>query len=112
MSENDNFANFDVSASIKQGLTEMLEHAQGKRKLNSRIVKCADTYPYSAREVREIRNNLNMTKPVFANILGVSLRTVDAWEKGTNMPCGSSSRLLTILQKEPDVFQRNNIAKW
>ena len=41
-----------------------------------------------------------MTQAVFANYMGVSSKTVEAWEKGTNHPTGSACRLLDILSSD------------
>ena len=45
-----------------------------------------------------IRNNAGMTQLVFANYMGVSKKTVEAWECGRSHPTGSvlpSLRFLT-----------------
>lgn len=36
--------------------------------------------------------------------MGVSVKTVQAWESGRNKPNGSSARLLQILQVSPNEF--------
>ncbi|HZK62297.1 MAG TPA: helix-turn-helix domain-containing protein [Anaerovoracaceae bacterium] len=41
---------------------------------------------------------------VFAEVLGVSPKTIEAWEAGKNHPDGSSSRMLQLLQKDPDLI--------
>ncbi len=37
---------------------------------------------------------------LFAQYLGVSPKTVEAWEAGKNKPSGSSSRLLELLDEK------------
>jgi len=39
-----------------------------------------------------------MTQSLFANYMGVSSKTVEAWEKGTNHPTGAAYRLISILE--------------
>lgn len=58
---------------------------------------------YTNVQVKKIRNNANMTQSVFASFLGVSPKTVEAWEKGTNHPIGSACRLLDILDARKDI---------
>ena len=64
-------------------------------------MKRFDTAPlqeYSAEEIKGIRNRLNMTQAVFALFMGVSKKTVEAWEAGTNHPSGAASRLLSMME--------------
>lgn len=52
---------------------------------------------YSGPEVREIRMKNNLTQNLLASYLGVSKKTVEAWESGQNCPAGPASRLLEML---------------
>ena len=54
---------------------------------------------YSADTIKDIRRRTGLTQSMFAKWLGVSTRTVEAWEAGRNKPSGPSSRLLSLLQK-------------
>jgi len=60
---------------------------------------------YSNKEIREIRNRAGMTQSVFVNYMGVSRKTVEAWENGRTHPTGPAYRLLSILSagKELDL---------
>lgn len=42
---------------------------------------------------------------MFAQMLGVSKKTVEAWEAGTNVPNGSAMRLLQLLEDKPQVVK-------
>lgn len=67
-------------------------------------MKRFDTAPlqeYSAEEIKGIRNRLNMTQAVFALFMGVSKKTVEAWESGQNIPNGPSLRLLWMAEQDP-----------
>lgn len=81
---------------LKQGLEEAIE-------LNSSLKKkCFVIEPYkkySNKQIRNIRMKSNMTQTVFANFMGVSNKTVEAWERGTIHPTGPSCRLLKILDE-------------
>ena len=39
-----------------------------------------------------------MSQKIFASYLGVSDKTVEAWESGTNHPSGAASRLLNMME--------------
>jgi putative transcriptional regulator len=49
-------------------------------------------------EKQGIRNKAGMTQAVFANYMGVSKKTVEAWELGRTHPTGPAYRLLDILE--------------
>ena len=55
-------------------------------------------------EVSKIRKKLSLSVSVFAEVLNVSPKTVEAWEAGTNEIGGSSLRLLSIIKKNPDIL--------
>ena len=41
-----------------------------------------------------------MTQSVFANYLGVSVKTVEAWERGRTHPTGPAYRLMSFLAQK------------
>ena len=84
-----------VYNSIMTGLSEAIEDANGKgKKLNKRVVTVIPVKQYGAREVQEIRKITGMSQKAFASYMGVSDKTVEAWEAGTNHPSGAASRLM------------------
>jgi len=50
-----------------------------------------------------------MTQRLFAEALGVSVKTVEAWEAGTNRPSGLANRMLELLTKDDNFFERYSI---
>ena len=50
-----------------------------------------------------------MTQVLFAGFMGVSSKTVEAWEAGRNMPDGPARRILSMLQADPELPQRFHI---
>ena len=102
----------EVSESIARGLQEVLDHAKGKKELRSRYVSINPPKNYTALEVRKIRDNLNMSQAFFANIIGVSKKTVESWEYGHGKPSGVASRVLTIAEIDPEAFKRYGFAQW
>lgn len=64
---------------------------------------------FKAGEIREIRIGLGMTQVTFALFMGVSKKTVEAWEAGRNMPDGPARRLLTMAQENPEITRKFRI---
>ena len=46
---------------------------------------------------RVIRRNLGLTQRAFADLLGVALNTVQAWEQGVNEPSGAGQHLIRLI---------------
>ena len=85
--------------SIMQGLAESLDYAKGNTaQARKMTVTVADIPTYHDREIKQIRENLHLTQKNFAFVMGVSLKTVEAWESGRNIPQGIAQRFLHMLQ--------------
>ena len=102
----------ETSESTMRGLQEMLGHAQGKAKLRSHYVAAVPPKEYTANEIRGIRDRLNMSQGFFAEVIGVSKKTVESWEYGRGKPSGAAARILTIADKDPDALKRYGFAEW
>ncbi len=91
----------NVYESIMTGLTEAVGYEKGVVK--ARKTKCTvNPAPlFNAQEIKNIRISLQMTQTTFAEVLGVSKKTVEAWEVGTNAPIGTARRLLSMLKTDP-----------
>ena len=50
--------------------------------------------------------SLDMTQSVFAAVVGVSVKTVEAWEAGSNKPIGPARRILSIMRSDPTFPQK------
>lgn len=85
--------------SIITGLTEAVEDAQStEKKLKRNTVTIVPIKEYHAADIQKIRKSTGFSQQLFAGYLGVSPKTVEAWEAGTNHPSGAASRLLSMLE--------------
>lgn len=85
---------------IAKGLTEAIEFEKGKIAARRDIVKVTPPSEFSAAEIKNIRGKAGMTQVVFANVLGVSPKTVEAWESGRNRPDGPARRMMGLLRED------------
>ena len=99
-----------VFDSIMQGLNEALEYERGDLP-NVRVDKItvSPLRMYSGEDVKGIRNSINMTQRLFAEALGVSAKTVEAWEAGTNTPSGAARRMLELMSNDRGLLEKNSI---
>ncbi len=95
-----------VYKSILQGLNEAVKYQEGK--LNARKTKIAvkPVETFSSEDIKLIRQSVGLSQVVFASSLGVSKKTVEAWERGRNRPEGPSRRLLQLIRDNPKVIEQ------
>jgi putative transcriptional regulator len=96
----------NVYESIMQGLTEAVDYQQGKipaRKVKLTI-KPVSTFNNS--DIKRIRQKTGLSQVMFAGSLGVSPKTVEAWENGRNKPEGSARRLLEVVRDDPGFLRQ------
>jgi len=79
------------------GLDQAIEFAKGTGE--AKVTHCIiePVKKYNQKEIKSIRNRHGFSQSVFANYMGVSKKTVEAWECGRNTPTGPACRLLHIL---------------
>lgn len=95
---------------IMQGLSEAIEYEKGNLP-NVRVhkVEIAPLDTFNKNQIKQIRVKQNMTQKLFAAALGVSVKTVEAWEAGTNRPAGTATRLLYLLNQDTELFEKYSI---
>ncbi|MDA0747270.1 MAG: helix-turn-helix domain-containing protein [bacterium] len=77
----------DIGKEILEGLQEI------KRGEHGRVINAPD--------VAEIRTKAGLSQSQFAQLLGVSVRTLQDWEQGRRSPSGAARTLLMVVEKHP-----------
>lgn len=90
---------------IKCGLEEAIAYERGT--LDAKITKLTvrPVAQYDATEIKSIRVNTGLTQVLFAEFMGVSVKTIEAWEAGRNHPAGAACRLLELTKEDPNFPQ-------
>ena len=101
-----NYMSDEAFADLKQAMEDALSFERGKRRdlKITRIQAPRAPKAMSAREIIQIRRKLNCSQAVFAMILNISPKTVQAWEQGSREPGDAALKLLTIAKKHPQVL--------
>ncbi len=90
---------------LKEGLQEAIDYERGKGSAKRTTYVIDPVKKYSNVDIKRIRNRAGMTQAVFADYLGVSPKTVEAWELGRTHPTGPANRLIDILaQNKQDIL--------
>ena len=90
---------------------EILEKGIGHLRRNTRThTPLSPVKEYSPHEIKEIREKNQYSQTFFGEYLGVSLKTVQAWEDGTNKPTGTAFRIFQILEQDPHALDKYLLA--
>ena len=91
-----------IKTAMEGGIADM----KAGRKLTVRTVVMPDPpKAMTAKQIARMRENtLKVSQAVFARMLNVSPKTVQAWEQGTNGPSGPALRLLRLGEQNPSIF--------
>jgi putative transcriptional regulator len=91
-----------VSESIIQSLPEAEDYQQGKTRSQKTRLSIKPVAGYTNSDIKWIRQGTGLSQVMFAGLLGVSAKTVEAWENGRNKSDGVSRRLLELVRDYPD----------
>ncbi len=91
----------DLYHDIAQGLHEAIAYERGELEANAvrRTLHLSPLPHWLPAEIKGLRLSLSMTQRTFAEFMGVSIKTVEAWESGRNSPSGSASRLMQVISQ-------------
>ena len=81
----------DIDAEILQSVREIARGRIG------RVINVPD--------IATTREKTGLTQARFAQLLGVSVRTLQDWEQGRRAPSGAARTLLTIAAKNPELLR-------
>ena len=83
----------DIDAEIRQGMEEILSGV------------AAVEHVISIPDVVAARQNTGMSQSTFAELLGISKRTLQEWEQARKTPSKAAQSLIKIAIKHPEVLR-------
>jgi putative transcriptional regulator len=81
-------------------------HSAGKIKLRANVMEILPIPDYKPLEIKGIRARLGLTRGLMGGIVGVSTKTIEAWEIGCRRPSSSAMRVLAELDTNPKYFEK------
>ncbi len=93
---------------LVDGVEAMREQRHGKVTLRTHEIEDLPPLEISAELVRETREQLSLSRAVFARRLRVSTRTLENWEQGRARPNSQAAALILMVRKYPDTLKRLN----
>ena len=101
-----NYMSDEAFADLKGALEGALAFERGERR-ELRVARSRVPRPpkaMSPKDIARLRQKLNCSQSVFALMLNISPKTVQAWEQGSREPGDAALKLLTIAKKHPEVL--------
>ena len=92
----------ELMGSIEEAIADAKSN---EKKLKSRVVTIVPVKEYGAEEIKKIRKDTGLSQRLFASYMGVSNKTVEAWERGINQPSGSASRMLHMMELDKNLTE-------
>jgi putative transcriptional regulator len=83
----------NIAAEIRRGMKEV------------RAGRAARVHHIEIPEALEARMRSGLSQQKFADVLGVSARTLQEWEQGRRKPSGAARSLLAIAKRRPEVLR-------
>ena len=85
----------NIAAEIRRGMNEV----------RGGITAAHRVHHFDVSEVMRARTSVGLSQQKFADVLGVSIRTLQEWEQGRRKPSGAARTLLMIAARHPEVLR-------
>ena len=96
----------DLFAELSEGMTALAEAHQGKRTLRTHAVEYKPAPTVTPKELTRVRENLNISRALFAVYLRTNVRTLENWEQGRAKPNAQAALLINLVKRFPDTVER------
>jgi putative transcriptional regulator len=96
----------DLFAELSEGVSALADSRQGKRTLRTHAVAYRAAPQVSPQELVHIREDLRMSRALFAAYLRTNVRTLENWEQGRARPNAQAALLINLVKRYPDTVRR------
>lgn len=96
----------DLFAEIREGMAALAEVREGKRTLRTHTVKYKPAPKVTPKQLIRVREQLNLSRALFAAYLRTNVRTLENWEQGRAKPNAQAALLINLVKQYPDTVQR------
>jgi putative transcriptional regulator len=96
----------DLYDELLEGFDALADQRAGKRTLRTHALKVKPAPKITARELAKVRQDMNLSRGVFARYLRTNVRTLENWEQGRAKPNAQAALLIRMVQRFPDTVRR------
>ncbi len=93
-------------AELREGVNALAEARQGKRTLRTHAVDYKPAPTVTPKEMIRVREQLKISRALFAVYLRTNVRTLENWEQGRAKPNAQAALLIHLVKRYPDTVQR------
>ena len=96
----------DIFAELVEGFDALEKQREGKLTLRTFKAESKPAPTLSPQDVLNVREQLHLSRPVFARYLRTNPRTLENWEQGRAKPNAQAALLIRMVALFPDMVQR------
>ena len=96
----------DLFGELVEGFDALADQRAGKRTLRTHMLKAKPAPKISARELAKVRQEMKLSRGLFARYLRTNVRTIENWEQGRAKPNAQAALLIRLVQRFPDTVRR------
>jgi putative transcriptional regulator len=89
-----------------EGMTALADARQGKRTLRTHAVEYKPAPKMTPNELKRLREQLKISRTLFAAYLRTNVRTLENWEQGRAKPNAQAALLIKLVKQYPDTVER------
>lgn len=94
----------EIFSELVEGFDALADERQGKVTLRTHKVHLNKLAPLTAEEVIAVRQQLNLSRSVFALYLRTNTRTLENWEQGRAKPNAQATTLIRLVARFPETI--------
>lgn len=91
---------------LMEGFDALADQRAGKRTLRTHVVTSKPAPEISADELTRVREDMKLSRSLFARYLRTNVRTLENWEQGRAKPNAQAALLIRLVQRYPDTVRR------
>ena len=96
----------DLFAELGEGIAALAEARRGKQTLRTHAVEYKPAPKVTPKELIRVREDLKISRALFAVYLRTNVRTLENWEQGRAKPNAQAALLINLVKRYPDTVQR------
>jgi putative transcriptional regulator len=96
----------DLFGELSEGMTALADARQGKRTLRTHAAVYKAAPEITPRQLVRVREELKLSRALFAVYLRTNVRTLENWEQGRAKPNAQAALLINLVKRYPDTVER------
>jgi len=94
----------NLLSELQEGLGALKGEREGKVTLKRVALEPLEVPEIEPQELRKLREELHLSRAVFARAIRTNPRTVESWEQGRTKPSAHAALLIKLVEKFPETL--------